>query len=98
VSDQNPYQAPTAPIGTGAAFVDAAPCPRCGGQQASKAKFTWWGGALGPKLFHVVRCGQCRTQYNGRTGGKLTRVIVVYQLVAVALIGLITWAWLTNMR
>jgi len=41
----------------------------------------------------VVRCSSCRAQYNGRTGGKLTRVIVVYQLVAVAALGLGFWAW-----
>jgi hypothetical protein len=56
--------------------------------------FNWWGGALGPRLFHVVRCDQCRAQYNGRTGGSLTKVIIVYQgialVVAVALFGL--WA------
>ena len=92
----DPYQPPTAKLEAGPATVAAAACPKCGNNAASKVGFTWWGGALGPRLFHVVRCSSCRAQYNGRTGGKLTTVIVVYQLVAVAVLGLGCWAWFAS--
>ena len=78
----NPYQPPSAPLdqsGTTGA------CPKCGNQVATKVGFTWWGGALGPRLFHVVRCTQCRTQYNGKTGASLTKVIILYQVVVLAI-------------
>lgn len=54
------------------------------------------GGALGPRLFHVVRCTSCRAQYNGRKGTRLTTVIVVYQLVALTVVGLGFAAWLAS--
>jgi len=77
----NPYQPPSAPLDAATAVA----CPRCGNQVATKVGFTWWGGALGPKLFSVVRCTQCRAQYNGKTGGRLTKTIIIYQGVAVVL-------------
>lgn len=92
----DPYQPPTAKLDAGPPTVAAAACPKCGARAASKVGFTWWGGALGPRLFHVVRCTACRAQYNGRTGGKLTTTIVVYQLVAVVVFGAAAWAWLAS--
>lgn len=84
----DPYLPPTAPIDpTSPALPAVAKCPKCGGTAATKVNFTFWGGALGPRLFHVVRCDGCRTQYNGRTGGSLTGVIVLYQVVIIAIAG-----------
>jgi predicted RNA-binding Zn-ribbon protein involved in translation (DUF1610 family) len=80
----NPYQPPSAPLDNGPNAA-AAVCPKCGNGVATKVGFTWWGGALGPKLFHVVRCTQCRAQYNGKTGGKLTKTIILYQVAGVGL-------------
>jgi hypothetical protein len=65
------------------------PCPYCGTFSASKVGFNWWGGALGPRLFHVVQCRQCHKQYNGRSGGKLVKVIIGYQLVALLVLVLV---------
>ena len=79
----NPYQAPQTPLDH-PGEVAVAKCPKCGATSASKVGFTWWGGAIGPRLFHVVGCNQCRTQYNGKTGGKLTKVIVLYQVTVLA--------------
>jgi hypothetical protein len=90
VSDLNPYRAPTAPIDHVPTHDGVAPCPKCNTASASKVGFTWWGGALGPRLFKVVKCQQCGTQYNGRTGGKLTKVIIGYQGVVVVLL-LVVW-------
>lgn len=66
-----------------------APCPKCGARDASKVSFTWWGGLVGPRMFHVVRCRACDASYNGRTGGKLTATIVVYQIIAALVVAVI---------
>ena len=75
----NPYRPPQAPLAE-PGVPGVAACPKCGAASASKVGFNWWGGAVGPRLFKVVQCNQCKTQYNGRTGGKLTTVIIGYQV------------------
>lgn len=82
----NPYRPPQAPLDE-PGVPGVARCPKCQAASASKVGFNWWGGALGPRLFHVVKCNQCGTQYNGRTGGKLTTVIIVYQVVVLLVLG-----------
>src|SRR5215467_8926466 len=91
----DPFVPPGVPINPTLAPPSAVPhCRKCGHSAATKAKFTWWGGALGPRLFHVVRCDRCRTQYNGKTRGSLTTTIIVYQVVALAVFGAIFYfAW-----
>jgi hypothetical protein len=81
MTERNAYEPPQAPTDVPPAGDAVAPCPSCKNTSATKVRFTWWGGALGPKLFSVVRCTQCRTRFNGKTGGSLTKVIVVYQLI-----------------
>lgn len=44
------------------------PCPRCGGTEATKVVWTFWGSFYGPAMFTHVRCLECGTAYNGRTG------------------------------
>jgi len=95
VSNLDPYRPPAAPIDAPITSAAAANCPKCGHNVATKVSYNWWGGALGPKLFHVVKCGNCRAQYNGRTGAKLTGVIIGYQ--AVVLVVLVA-AWLALNR
>ncbi len=92
MSDLNPYRQPSPPADQ--PLLQVAPfstttCPKCGFNAASKVGFNWWGGALGPRLFHVVKCNRCAAQYNGKTGGTLTTVIIVYQLVAIVVFGTI---------
>jgi uncharacterized protein (DUF983 family) len=90
----DPYQPPTAPIGQPFQSASASTCPKCGSQSATKVGFNWWGGALGPRLFHVVKCSQCGTQYNGKTGGTLTKVIIIYQgviLLVTLLVLFLVW-------
>jgi len=55
-----------------------APCPTCGSTDATKVKFTWWGGALGPSIMTHVKCNHCGTQFNGKTGRTNQTNIIVY--------------------
>ena len=60
---------------------DFAPCPKCNAASAERVKFTWWGGVLGPKLLTHVKCSDCGSKYNGKSGKDNTKGIVVYALV-----------------
>ena len=57
------------------------PCPNCGSTNATKVNFTWWGGALGPTMFTHVKCNNCNTQYNGKTGKSNQNNILIYFLI-----------------
>ena len=76
-----------APPGSG----QFAPCPKCKNTKAKRVRFTWWGGALGPKMFSVVQCVQCRTRYNGKTGASLTATIILYNVVLLAIVTVALW-------
>lgn len=61
-------------------------CPHCGCPgHADRVSFTWWGGALGPALFTHVRCRECGSCYNGKTGGDNTTGIIVYTAIGIGL-------------
>jgi hypothetical protein len=91
----NPYQPPSAPLEGPNVDSTAGTCPKCGAREATKVAFTWWGGALGARLFHVVRCAQCRTKYNGKTGGSLTKSIIIYEAISITVTaGLLAAIWL----
>jgi predicted RNA-binding Zn-ribbon protein involved in translation (DUF1610 family) len=62
-----------------------APCPKCGQSNAKKVGFTWWGGALGPRMFTHVKCPNCGTEYNGRTGKSNRTRILIYFLASFAI-------------
>jgi hypothetical protein len=58
--------------------------------------FTWWGGALGPRLLNHRVCRACKLGFNAKTRGSNTRAIIIYQVVVFAVaIGALTtlWAW-----
>lgn len=59
-----------------------APYPKCGATDAKQLNFTWWGGALGPKLFTHIKCHNCAYKYNGKTGKDNTANIAIYFAVA----------------
>lgn len=63
-----------------------APCPSCRSSTASRVSFTWWGGALGPRLLTHVKCGACGAGYNGKTGRSNTTAIVVYAVAVNVLV------------
>ena len=58
-----------------------AECPKCRQANARQLSFTWWGGALGPKLLNHVKCENCGAKYNGKTGQSNTTGIVIYSLI-----------------
>ena len=64
-----------------------APCPKCGAPTPKQLNFTWWGGALGPKMLTHVKCQSCGHKYNGKTGKDNTTGIVIY----FAVVGLISF-------
>ena len=61
-------------------YADCPKC-RCPGR-AEPVRMTWWGGLLGPKLFSHVKCSQCSTAYNGKTGKSNKTVIGIYLAVS----------------
>ena len=65
------------------------PCPKCGGTNAEKIDYSWWGGFIGPRLVHEVRCKNCGKAYNGKTGGSVTRNVVIYTLIFTILVVLL---------
>ena len=62
-----------------------APCPKCGNTNVEKVKFTWWGGALGPNMLTHVKCQNCGTEYNGKTGKSNQTNILIYFLATFAI-------------
>jgi transposase-like protein len=58
------------------------PCPNCGSTNIKKVNYTWWGGALGPSMFKHVKCQNCKTEYNGKTGQSNKQNIIIYTLAA----------------
>src|SRR4051812_27841645 len=83
---QPPTPRPTAPPPPALAyatpeFVDKR-CPRCGVPAARPVSFTWWGGALGPKLFNHHKCNACQHTFNGKTGQPNTTAITIYVTIS----------------
>jgi predicted nucleic-acid-binding Zn-ribbon protein len=66
------------------------PCPKCASEKAEAIGFTWWGGIVGPKMFTHVKCTQCGTTYNGKTGKSNQQAISIYVTVS-TIFGLIVF-------
>jgi hypothetical protein len=79
----NPYSAPQAPPYATAPSGDT--CPKCGSNNVRAPKFTWWGGFLGPKLFHHRVCDACHFAFNAKTGRSNKGAVLAYTGVGVAL-------------
>ena len=94
MSDFDAYQPPKAPTDMPPPGDPVAACPKCKNTTATKVRFTWWGGALGPKLFTVVQCTKCATRFNGKTGASLTNTIIIYQVVMFGIALLLFGAYL----
>lgn len=61
-------------------------CPQCRGDDEPRpVGFTWWGGLIGPRLFHHVECPRCGTRFNGKTGQSNATAIGIYMVVLGAL-------------
>lgn len=59
-------------------FSNESGCPKCGSGIISPVKYTWWGGLLGPKLFHHTKCEACGYRYNSKTRKSNTTAIIIY--------------------
>jgi hypothetical protein len=81
----NPYQPPQAPITGGPVAAGEDTCPSCRGNNVRKPGFTWWGGALGPRMLNHRICNSCGFGYNAKTGKSNTTAIIVYQVVLFAI-------------
>ncbi len=69
-----------------------ADCPNCDAPgDAQRVAFTWWGGLVGPAILTHVRCNECGSCYNGRTGKSNNLAIAIYIGVGV-LFGLVAVA------
>jgi hypothetical protein len=73
-----PPPGPTLPYQTPTSFGTGVSCPKCGGAHHKAVAFTWWGGLLGPRLFHQVKCLNCGAGFNGKTGRSNTTAITIY--------------------
>jgi hypothetical protein len=76
----NLYSAPTAPSG-----FSGDKCPKCGSTNVRAPTFTWWGGFLGPKLFHHRVCDACRFTFNAKTGRSNKGPVLAYTGAGVVL-------------
>ena len=56
-------------------------CPKCGSPLVEKVKYTWWGGFIGPKMFHHTKCAECKYTYNAKTRNSNTTAIIIYSVV-----------------
>jgi len=74
-----------------------AACPNCGQTNATKMKFTWWGGALGPAMFTHVKCNNCKTEYNGKSGRSNQTNIIIYFRQASCLFFVSAAEWLPSL-
>ncbi len=89
---ENPYQSPLS-TGGDQAKKEGEPfagCPSCSHAYATKVGFTLWGGVIGPKLLNHVKCNECGTKYNGKSGNSNFVPIVIYSIV-VSLIALVVF-------
>ncbi|WP_255154757.1 hypothetical protein [Ferruginibacter sp. HRS2-29] len=56
-------------------------CPKCGSENITPVKYTWWGGVLGPKILHHTKCNACKFLYNSKTRKSNTTGIIVYSVI-----------------
>ncbi len=91
--EQNPYAPPTrdgasAHVGLTSPreAALAGQCPHCGSSIVNKPGFTWWGGALGPRMLKHRVCGSCKFGFNAETGESNRNKIIVYVVVVNAIV------------
>jgi len=86
MSDQNPYAPPKAPLETNAPVnVTGDTCPKCKSTNVHRPGFTWWGGAIGPRILSHAVCRSCGFGFNWKTGQSNTTGIVIYSVLIFAI-------------
>lgn len=93
-TDPTPQQPPPQPTNVPLEYArpaDGISCPRCGQFGAKAVGFTWWGGALGPRMFNHTKCPACRYTFNAKTGKPNTTAIILYTVggFVIAIVALI---------
>ncbi len=73
------------------------PCPGCGSTDVKKVTYTWWGGALGPRVFNHTKCNACKTTYNGKTGKSNVTPIIIYN-IAIIVVCVILYLLVMNLQ
>ncbi len=63
------------------AEIQYANCPKCSSSNIKKVGYTWWGGIIGPALLTHVKCQDCRTTFNGKTGKSNRNAIIIYSFI-----------------
>ena len=56
-------------------------CPSCHHPRFTKVSFTIWGGFIGPRLLNHVKCNECGTTFNRRSGKSNLIPIIIYGVV-----------------
>jgi hypothetical protein len=84
--DPNPYEPPKAMLAPNpSGLAEEGACPQCQSTNVHRPTFTWWGGALGPKLFNHAVCRSCKFGFNYKTGKSNSTAIGIYFGVGIAL-------------
>jgi hypothetical protein len=64
---------------------DWAPCPNCGCTDATRVRWTFWGGWFGPMIINIVCCSDCGKYYNGVHGDYNTARIAIFMVVRIGI-------------
>jgi hypothetical protein len=75
-------------------------CPTCGKQAAKRVLWTFWGSFYFTALFKHVRCEECGTKYNGKTGrSNMTPAVMCVSIALVLILGLaLLILWILSTR
>lgn len=58
-------------------------CPQCGSGNVDSVSYTWWGGVIGPRIFHHTKCKGCGYTYNSKTRKSNNTNILLFSLIGV---------------
>jgi DNA-directed RNA polymerase subunit RPC12/RpoP len=75
-------------------------CPTCGKQAAKRVLWTFWGSFYFTALFKHVRCEECGTKYNGKTGkSNLVPALMCVSIALLLILGLaVLILWILSTR
>ncbi len=62
-------------------------CPDCGSRDYKKVGWTLWGGIIGPVILSHVKCLDCRSTFNRKTGRSNQTAITIFVIVSFAIGG-----------
>lgn len=62
-------------------FSNGTGCPKCGSELVTPVRYTWWGGLIGPRIFHHTKCESCGYRYNSKTRKSNTPSIIIYSVI-----------------